>query len=68
MSLVTFAYMRAGQDVFTGYDETMRTPQDYADRLAARTNPNYADEVHVWFARQDEPDTRHPDAIARVPK
>lgn len=67
MSLVTFVYLRAGQVLFTGFDDTMRTPQDYTDRLAARTNPDYADEVHVWFARPEEPVTRQPDAIARVP-
>jgi hypothetical protein len=68
MSLVTFAFMRAGQDVFTGYDQTTRAPQEYADLVAARTNPGYADEVHVWFAQEDEPDVRRPDAIAKVPR
>lgn len=67
MSLVTFVYLRAGQVMFTGFDETQRTPQDYAVRLAASTNPDYADEVHVWFARSEEPDSREPDAIVRVP-
>jgi len=68
MSLVTFTYMRAGESVFTGFDTSQRTPEDYATRMAARTNPNYADEVHVWFALAGEPDFREPDAIARVPK
>jgi hypothetical protein len=67
MSLVTFVYLRAGHVLYTGFDNTRRTPQDYADRLAARTNPAYADEVHVWLARSDEPDSRQPDAIAQIP-
>jgi hypothetical protein len=68
MSLLTFTYLRDGEVVFTGFDDTRRAVQDYANRLASRTNPHYADEVHVWFALPEEPDSRPPDAIARVPR
>ena len=68
MSLVTYHLMRNGKVVWTDFDETGRTPQDYAERIAEHTNSDYADEVHVWFAREEEPDSRCPDAIARIPR
>lgn len=69
MNLLTFCYLRNGEVVFEGYDETHRTAQDYATRLAARTNPDYADEVHVWFGRSvDDAESDGPDAIAKVPR
>jgi hypothetical protein len=67
MTYVTYHLMYAGQVAWTGFDETQRTPQEYAERIAASTSRTYADEVHVWFARDKEPDAREPDAIARVP-
>jgi hypothetical protein len=30
---------RAGQVVWTGFDETRRDPQEYAERIAASTSP-----------------------------
>ncbi|BAL87197.1 hypothetical protein AMIS_19770 [Actinoplanes missouriensis 431] len=64
MSIATFRYYRDGKPGFTGYDTTNLTAQQYADRKAARTNPDYADQVHVWFGYADE---SSPDAVAEVP-
>jgi hypothetical protein len=66
VTYVTYHFMRAGQVVWTGFDETRRDPQEYAERIAASTSRTYADEVHVFFAREEEPDFRQPDATARV--
>ncbi len=63
MNIATFQYVRDGQILFTGYEATDRTAQDFADRKAARTNPNYADTVLVWFGYHFEGD---PDAKAEV--
>lgn len=64
MSVATFQYVRDGQPGFVGYEQTDRTAQDFADRKAARTNPDYADQVLVWFGHRDKGD---PDATAEVP-
>lgn len=65
MSIATFRYVRDGQPQFVGYDTTDLTAQEYATRKAARTNPDYADTVQVWFGYMDDGD---PDATAEVPK
>jgi hypothetical protein len=65
-NLVTYHLMRGGKVQFTGFDESARTPQEFAESVAGHTNRDYADEIHVWFARDEEPDAREPDAIARV--
>jgi hypothetical protein len=63
---VTYHFMRGGRVAFTAYDETSRTPQEFADLVAKGTNRDYADEIHVWFARTEESGGRAPDAIAKV--
>lgn len=63
MSTATYQYVRDGVPGFVGYEQTDRTAQEFADRLAAGTNPNYADTVNVWFGYRDEGD---PDATAEV--
>ncbi len=61
----TFRYVRDGQVLFEGYEQTHRTAQEYATWKAARTNPRYADTVQVWFGWVL--DDRDPDATAEVP-
>jgi hypothetical protein len=60
----TFRYLRAGEMLFEGFEQTDHTVQDYADWKAVRTNPRYADTVQVWFGPLDD---RDPDATAEVP-
>ena len=62
--IATFQYVRDGELVFTGFEPTDLPAHIYADRKAARTNPDYADEVWVWFGYLNEGD---PDAIGQVP-
>lgn len=64
MSIAIYRNVRAGRTLFTGYEQTDLTAQQYADRRAARTNPDYCDQAHVWFGYADE---SGPDAIAEVP-
>ena len=64
MSIATYRLVRAGEVLFTGYDTTDLPAQQYAARRGARTNPDYCDEIHVWFGYADE---SGPDAIAEVP-
>lgn len=64
MSVATYRNVRDGQVLFTGYDTTDLTAQQYADRRAKYTNPDYCDQIHVWFGYADE---SGPDAIAQVP-
>jgi hypothetical protein len=66
VTYVTYHLMHAGQVVWTNYAETQRTPQEYAECIAASTSRTYADEVHVFFGREEVPDSRQPDATARV--
>lgn len=63
MSIVTYRNVRDSQVLFTGYDTTDLTAQQYADRRAKYTSPSYADRIHVWFGYANESE---PDAIAEV--
>lgn len=64
MSIATFQYVRDGRALYIGYEQTDLTAHEYAARKAARTNPDYADTVQVWFGYMDE---GGPDATAEVP-
>jgi hypothetical protein len=64
MTIATFQHTRAGHPLYVGYECTDRTAQEFADMVAARTNPDYCDEVQVWFGYRGD---GGPDATAKVP-